>query len=156
GTWHDARVRTTPSSEMEVRLAKPLERSIRAGHPWVYRDALALGGGGAGRSSRGGAKRPLRGGSSGLIPKSFGGSSSPVPGTVSPVAIIGTDGKFVARGLFDAKSPIAVRIATLDPREPLDESLVRTRLSAPSAPAAASSIPPPPPPSAGATANATS
>ncbi|HXU74277.1 MAG TPA: class I SAM-dependent rRNA methyltransferase [Polyangia bacterium] len=70
----------------------------------------------------------MRGGSSGLIPKSFGGSSSPVPGTGSPVAIIGTDGKFVARGLFDAKSPIAVRIATLDPREPLDESLVRTRL----------------------------
>jgi 23S rRNA (cytosine1962-C5)-methyltransferase len=27
-------------SELRVRLRKPLERAIRAGHPWVYRDAL--------------------------------------------------------------------------------------------------------------------
>ena len=26
--------------ELRVRLRKPLERSLRAGHPWVYRDAL--------------------------------------------------------------------------------------------------------------------
>src|SRR5262245_9527294 len=29
-----------PSPTQRVRLRKPLERSIRAGHPWVYRDAL--------------------------------------------------------------------------------------------------------------------
>ncbi len=29
------------SSVPVVRLKKPLERSLRAGHPWVYRDALA-------------------------------------------------------------------------------------------------------------------
>lgn len=28
------------ASEPRVRLRKPLERSIRAGHPWIYRDAL--------------------------------------------------------------------------------------------------------------------
>jgi 23S rRNA (cytosine1962-C5)-methyltransferase len=28
------------SSELRVRLRKPLERSLRAGHPWLYRDAL--------------------------------------------------------------------------------------------------------------------
>jgi 23S rRNA (cytosine1962-C5)-methyltransferase len=26
--------------ELRVRLRKPLERSLRAGHPWIYRDAL--------------------------------------------------------------------------------------------------------------------
>src|SRR6188472_1680619 len=29
-----------PAEELRVRLRKPLERSLRAGHPWVYRDAL--------------------------------------------------------------------------------------------------------------------
>jgi 23S rRNA (cytosine1962-C5)-methyltransferase len=103
GTWHDARVPTTPTVDAEVRLAKPLERSIRGGHPWIYREALA-------------------------IPKSIGGSSSRAPRTGSAVDIIGTDGKFVARGLFDAASPIAVRVATLDRSEPLDESFLRGRI----------------------------
>jgi 23S rRNA (cytosine1962-C5)-methyltransferase len=31
----------TRSTDIRVRLRKPLERSIRSGHPWVYRDALA-------------------------------------------------------------------------------------------------------------------
>ena len=101
-----------------IRLAKPLERSIRAGHPWIYREALALAGG----------KGPLRAARSGLIPKSIGGSSSPAPSTGSAVDIIGTDGKFVARGLFDARSPIAVRVATLDRSLALDEAFVRARV----------------------------
>jgi 23S rRNA (cytosine1962-C5)-methyltransferase len=92
GTWHDARVATT------IRLAKPLERSIRGGHPWIYRDALALG------------AAPQR------------------PGTGSAVDIIGADGKFVARGLFDARSPIAVRVATLDRHQPLDAAFVLARV----------------------------
>jgi 23S rRNA (cytosine1962-C5)-methyltransferase len=29
------------SSEIRVKLRKPLERSVRSGHPWLYRDALA-------------------------------------------------------------------------------------------------------------------
>ncbi|HEY2744137.1 MAG TPA: class I SAM-dependent rRNA methyltransferase [Polyangia bacterium] len=103
-----------------MRLQKPLERSIRGGHPWVYREALAI----EGR----GAKKPLRPVRSGLIPKSIGGSSSRAPRTGSAVDIIGTDGKFVARGLFDAASPIAVRVATLDRSQPLDESFLRARL----------------------------
>src|SRR4051812_31027751 len=91
GTWHDAAVATTAQPTVaQIKLAKPLERSIRAGHPWVYRDALALGGG---------AKKTWRGGKSGLTPKDIGGSSSSGPSTGSAVDIIGTDGKFVARGL---------------------------------------------------------
>src|SRR3954468_5575836 len=105
GTWHDARVAT-------IRLAKRLEKSIRAGHPWIYREALEL------RSAR-----------SGLIPKSFGGSSSGELATGSAVDIIGADGKFVARGLSDAKSPIAVRIPTLDRAQPLDEPFIRARVA---------------------------
>jgi 23S rRNA (cytosine1962-C5)-methyltransferase len=31
---------TRSESELRVRLRKPLERTVRAGHPWVYRDAL--------------------------------------------------------------------------------------------------------------------
>jgi len=105
GTWHDARVTT-------IRLAKRLEKSIRAGHPWIYREALDL------RSARGG-----------LIPKSFGGSSSGDLATGSAVDIIGPDNKFVARGLYDAKSPLAVRVATLDRAQPLDEAFVRARVT---------------------------
>jgi 23S rRNA (cytosine1962-C5)-methyltransferase len=119
GTWHDAAVATTTEAAATVKLAKPLERSIRAGHPWVYREALAL---------DGGAKKALRGARSGLIPKSIGGSSFRAPSTGSAVDIIGTDGKFVARGLFDSRSPIAVRVATLDRAQPLDESFIRARV----------------------------
>ena len=94
GTWHDARVTTTAAT---VRLAKRLERSIRAGHPWIYRDALA--------------------------PADLKRAS-----TGSAVDVIGGDGKFVARGLYDARSPIAVRVATLDRAQPLDEAFVRARV----------------------------
>lgn len=104
GTWHDAPVTT-------IRLARPLERSIAAGHPWIYREALAL---------RGGERR--------LRSPGIGGSSVDGPRTGSAVDIIGANGKFVARGLYDSRSPIAVRVATLDPRQPLDESFVRARI----------------------------
>jgi 23S rRNA (cytosine1962-C5)-methyltransferase len=110
GRWHDAPVATTAET-VAIRLAKKLERSIRAGHPWIYREALEL-----------------RGGKSGLIPKSIGGSSSGGPHTGSAVDIIGDTGQFVARGLYDARSPIAVRIYTLDPRQPLDDAFLRARI----------------------------
>src|SRR4051812_47743079 len=31
---------TSPRHDIRLRLRKPLERSIRSGHPWIYRDAL--------------------------------------------------------------------------------------------------------------------
>src|SRR5947209_19150823 len=56
-TWHDARVTTTLP---RVRLIKPLERSVRAGHPWIYADAIAVGDG-----ERAGAKAAGEGGARG-------------------------------------------------------------------------------------------
>ena len=32
--------RTRRSAQQDVRLRKPLERSLRSGHPWLFRDAL--------------------------------------------------------------------------------------------------------------------
>ena len=126
GTWHDARVTTTRdasapaknSSTVRLTLRKPLERSIRAGHPWIYRDALALPT----------ASRDLRDRKSGLKSPAIGGARSSGPSTGSAVDIIGANGHFVARGLYDSTSPIAVRIATLDPQQALDEALVRARV----------------------------
>ncbi|HZS40134.1 MAG TPA: class I SAM-dependent rRNA methyltransferase [Polyangia bacterium] len=48
--------------------------------------------------------------------------------TGAAVDVLGRDGKFLARGLYDARSPIAVRIYTLDARQPLDGALVRARV----------------------------
>lgn len=82
------------SAVPEVRLRKDLSRHVRAGHPWIYADALA-----------------------------------PVEletGTI--VDVRGTDGRFLCRGLYEAGSPIAVRVATLDPAEAIDAALVRRRL----------------------------
>jgi 23S rRNA (cytosine1962-C5)-methyltransferase len=84
-----------PSKTPQVRLQKDLSRHVRAGHPWIYADALA-------------------------------------PGhleTGTTVDVRGTDGRFLCRGLYEAGSPIAVRVATLDPDEPLDAALVRRRLT---------------------------
>ena len=77
-----------------VRLKKDLSRNVRAGHPWIYRDAI----------------------------------TPPACPTGSVVDVLGLDGRFLGRGLYDAGSPLAVRIYTLDAREPLDEHLVRRRL----------------------------
>jgi 23S rRNA (cytosine1962-C5)-methyltransferase len=85
-----------PKSMARVRLKKELERSLRAGHPWLYADAL----------------EPVRG----------------VP-TGSSVDVVGRDGKFLARGLYDARSPIAVRVATLDAEEALDARFVHARVA---------------------------
>jgi 23S rRNA (cytosine1962-C5)-methyltransferase len=112
-TWHDAAVSTTEDERFRLKLAKPLERSIRAGHPWIYRDALA--------------PKPLREEPRGLKSPGIGGSSGRAPGTGCAVDVIGADGKFVARGLYDAQSPIAVRIATLDSKQPLDAAFIHAR-----------------------------
>ena len=77
-----------------VRLVKDLSRHLHAGHPWVWRDALA--------------------------------PASVPTGTI--VDVIGKDNAFIARGLWDADSPIAVRVYTLDDKEALDGDLVSRRV----------------------------
>src|SRR5258708_6553561 len=80
-----------------VRLQKELARSLRAGHPWLYADAI-------------------------LAPPSLA--------TGSVVDVLGRDGRFLARGLYDARSPIAVRIYTLDADVAVDAALVKRRVAA--------------------------
>jgi 23S rRNA (cytosine1962-C5)-methyltransferase len=60
-----------------ITLRKRLQRAIRGGHPWIYRDAIA----GAPRLADGAA-----------------------------VMVAAGDGRPLARGFWDARSPIAVRI----------------------------------------------
>src|SRR5262245_16869039 len=96
-TWHDAPIATITTSLARVKLRRPLAERLRAGHPWVYADALV---------------RP-RGIATGAV-----------------VDVVDGDGRFVARGLYDARSPIAVRVATLDPSQPIDADFVRARVTA--------------------------
>jgi len=44
------------------------------------------------------------------------------------VDVMSKDGKFLARGLYDAQSPIAFRVATRDSRQQLDAAFVRARV----------------------------
>src|SRR5216683_3723613 len=60
-----------------VTLKKDLARSIRRGHPWIYRDALA-------------ARDAVKSG--------------------ALVEVRTRDGRPLARGFWDARSPIAVRV----------------------------------------------
>jgi len=68
---------TRESAPLPVTLKKDLARSIRRGHPWVYRDALA-------------ASEDLENG--------------------ALVEVRTRDGRALARGFWDATSPIAVRV----------------------------------------------
>lgn len=78
-----------------VTLRKDLARSLRQGHPWIYRDAL---------------KEP------------------PALADGAPVRIRSRDGRPLAFGFWDAKSPIAVRV--LDGRPPAEtRTLLRERLT---------------------------
>src|SRR5690349_18784707 len=79
----------------QIRLKKELTAKIRAGHPWLWADAIE-------------APRGLA--------------------TGSVVDVVGRSG-FLARGLYDARSPIAIRIYTLDPKQPVDGALVRERVA---------------------------
>jgi 23S rRNA (cytosine1962-C5)-methyltransferase len=80
---------------VRVRLKKALEQRVRAGHPWLYADALDV-------------PRGLQ--------------------TGAVVDVSTRDGRFLARALYDAHSPIAVRVYTLDAREAIDGALVRARV----------------------------
>jgi 23S rRNA (cytosine1962-C5)-methyltransferase len=82
-------------ANFRLTLIKDLSRHVRAGHPWIWRDALA---------------RP--------------------PGAIESGAVVDVHdrGGFLARGLYDARSPIAVRIFTLDAHEDIDERLIGSRI----------------------------
>lgn len=86
-----------PGRLPQVQLVKNLVRSVREGHPWVYREALSAPAG---------------------LP------------TGSAVDLVDRAGRFLGRGLYDAESPIALRVFTLDRDEALDAELVRRRLAA--------------------------
>lgn len=80
-----------------VTLSKNLQRSVLAGHPWLYREALEV---------------------------------PPGLRTGQVVDLVERSGRFLGRGLLDGESPIALRLYTLDSREPVDEALVARRLTA--------------------------
>jgi 23S rRNA (cytosine1962-C5)-methyltransferase len=77
-----------------ISLRKRLGRTIRGGHPWIYRDAVA----GAPQLADGAA-----------------------------VMVADADGRPLARGFWDARSPIAVRIIGDDARHP--SAVVRERVA---------------------------
>ena len=79
---------------MRLTLKKPLERSLRAGHPWIYRDALE-------------------------VPKGIKTGSS---------VDVFSRGQFIARGLYDGGSPIAVRVYTLLADQLIDEAFIAQKL----------------------------
>jgi 23S rRNA (cytosine1962-C5)-methyltransferase len=72
----------TAETTLPVTLRKPLEASLRGGHPWIYRDALA----------------------------EKAGAAPPADGSV--VLVRGRDKRPLGRGFWDASSPIAVRVLT--------------------------------------------
>src|SRR5262249_23220926 len=80
-----------------LSLQKDLARHVRAGHPWIWRDALAR------------PPRPVESGAA--------------------VDVLEPGGAFLARGVYDARSPIAVRVFTLDPDEEIDAALFDRRVA---------------------------
>lgn len=81
-----------------VRLLPDVARRIRAGHPWVYREALGT--------------RPM----------------SETPG--ADVELVDSDGEFVAHGIWDGETAIAVRVMSRRADERIDDDLVRRRVRA--------------------------
>lgn len=82
---------------VKLTLAKDLSRQIRAGHPWIYKNAL----------------QPALNLPAGAI-----------------VDVVDGRDRFVARGYFDPKSAIAVRVLTLDAEERVDAAFLRRRIEA--------------------------
>jgi 23S rRNA (cytosine1962-C5)-methyltransferase len=82
---------------VKLELQKDLARHLRAGHPWVFRRALAK-----------------------------------APSDLPPGAIVDVTerGRFVARGYYDPRSHITVRILTLDPAEAIGPHFWRRRVAA--------------------------
>ena len=84
-------------SPVAVRLRRNVARSIRAGHPWVYAEAVA--------------------------------APSGLPAG-SVVDVLDAAGRFLARGIWDPGSPIAVRVFSRDPSAAIDRSFVAGRFRA--------------------------
>lgn len=83
-----------------LRLRKDEDRRIRAGHVWVFSNEIDV------------RATPLAG---------------IEPG--SPVELHDARGQFLGRGYVNPRSLISVRLLTRDPRQPIDESLLRARLA---------------------------
>ncbi len=83
-----------------LRLRKDEDRRIRAGHVWVFSNEIDV------------RATPL----AGLEPG-------------SPVELRDAGGQFLGRGYVNPKSLISVRLLTRDPRQLIDESLLRARLA---------------------------
>lgn len=83
-----------------VRLKKPLERALRSGHPWVFRDALE--------------------------PRAATDATDATDAPGTQVRVLDRQGRFIATGLVDA-GPIGVRVFSLRD-EPIDTALFASRI----------------------------
>ncbi len=99
---------------MRVHLTATAAAAVRRGHPWVYRDGIADGGGHG--SKRGEGKRGER--------AHRGGAAA--SGDVVELSAEGAP--FLGRGLWDADSAIAVRVFQRTQAPPLDERAIAERL----------------------------
>ena len=130
-----------------IRLKRDLARHLAAGHPWIYADALERtrvcpqSPDRVGRSSQLGTRGATRVPTGGRHPRSdkaSRGENEPDDGRTlrtdtrlsagAVVDVLSPDGRFVARGLYDPDSPLAVRVWTRDRKVELDGTLVEQRL----------------------------
>ena len=81
-----------------IKLQQDAARRVRAGHPWIFREAMG--------------SRVLRA----------------QPG--EPIEIVDADGDFIARGIFDGETSIAVRVVTRDPDRMITPELMGDRVRA--------------------------
>ncbi len=81
-----------------IRLSGDVASRVRAGHPWIYREALG--------------PRPI------------------MPDLGTSLDLIDEDGEFVARGLYDNDSTIAIRVFVRNPDIAIDGKLIADRVRA--------------------------
>jgi 23S rRNA (cytosine1962-C5)-methyltransferase len=92
---------------MPMHLTETAAAAVRRGHPWVYRDGIAAPKGRAGRR---------------------GPREAPPLATGAVVELSAEGAPLAARGLWDAGSPIAVRVFQLAEAGPLDARALAARL----------------------------
>jgi 23S rRNA (cytosine1962-C5)-methyltransferase len=89
---------------MALELVRAAALAVRRGHPWVYREGLVPGG----AMSRGAGRGPAR-------------SAAPPPSLATGDTVeVAEAGEVLGRGLWDAASPIAVRVFDRRAGGPLD------------------------------------
>ena len=81
-----------------IRLSGDVAARVRAGHPWIYREALG--------------PRPV------------------MPELGTSLDLIDEEGEFVARGLYDNDSTIAIRVFVRNPDVAIDGKLIADRVRA--------------------------